>query len=375
MEGVVMRYIVKDSQAGFVLKNGVFLKMGTSGVYYFPKAFGYEVEIEEMSGELDYLEVPYQVLVKDKSFAEATVHMEIPDGSLGFLYVNGKLTSFANRKEYTFWNVYDKYEIKTVSMVETVMGKEVTKQMLALVPSKYYKEIQIGEGETCLLYYDNVMQQQLSKGVYRFWMYSHSVTGKVFDMRQKELDIVGQEILTKDKIGIRMNVACLYRIRDAVEFAKRISDLKGQLYSAVQLAIREMVGNYKLDEILEAKEQISGEIYETLKRREGIFCVEFLSAGIKDIILPGEIRQIMNSVLVAEKTAQANVISRREEVASTRSLLNTAKLMDENRTLYRLKELEYLERICERVGEISVNGNAGIMEQLGKLAGTRQEAS
>ena len=122
MEGVVMRYIVKDSQAGFVLKNGVFLKMVTSGVYYFPKAFGYEVEIEEMSGELDYLEVPYQVLVKDKSFAEATVHMEIPDGSLGFLYVNGKLTSFANRKEYTFWNVYDKYEIKTVSMEETVMS-------------------------------------------------------------------------------------------------------------------------------------------------------------------------------------------------------------------------------------------------------------
>lgn len=80
----------------------------------------------------------------------------------------------------------------------------------------------------------------------------------------------------------------------------------------------------------------------------------------------------MNSVLVAEKTAQANVISRREEVASTRSLLNTAKLMDENKTLYKLKELEYLERICDRVGEISVNGNSGLVEQLGQLIGNRQ---
>ena len=99
--------------------------------------------------------------------------------------------------------------------------------------------------------------------------------------------------------------------------------------------------------------------------------MEILAAGIRDIILPGEIRDIMNSVLVAEKNAQANVIARREEVASTRSLLNTAKLMDENKTLYRLKELEYMERICDKVGEISVGGNAGLVEQLSALMGAR----
>ena len=145
------------------------------------------------------------------------------------------------------------------------------------------------------------MQNQLSKGVYHFWNYTHNITCNVLDMKQKELDIVGQEILTRDKIGIRMNVACIYKIRDAVEFAATITDLKGQLYSAVQLAIREIVGNYKLDEILELKEQISKEIYGVLKEREAMFCVTFLNAGIKDIILPGEIREIMNSVLVAEK--------------------------------------------------------------------------
>ena len=75
-------------------------------------------------------------------------------------------------------------------------------------------------------------------------------------------------------------------------------------------------------------------------------------------------REIMNTVLIAEKRAQANVITRREEVASTRSLLNTAKLLDENKTLYRLKELEYLERICENVGNITLNGNSDILTQL-----------
>ncbi len=364
-----MKYIVKDNQAGFVLKNGVFQKMITSGTYHFSRTLGYQIEIEEMEGEVDYLDVPYQVLAKDPAFLASTVHMEIPDGAAGFLFINGKLTSFADRKEYTFWNVFEKREIKTVSMEETAMGPEVTKQMLAMIPRNLYTVISVGEGETGLVYYDNMLQDQLSRGVYRFWNYIHEVTYQVFDMRQRELDIVGQEILTRDKIGIRMNVACMYKIKDAVEFAAAVSDMKGQLYSAVQLVIREIVGNYKLDEILEKKEQISREIYHALQEKEEMFCITFLAAGIKDIILPGEIREIMNSVLVAEKTAQANVISRREEVASTRSLLNTARLMDENQTLYKLKELEYLERICEKVGEISVNGNMGIVEQLGKMIG------
>jgi regulator of protease activity HflC (stomatin/prohibitin superfamily) len=110
--------------------------------------------------------------------------------------------------------------------------------------------------------------------------------------------------------------------------------------------------------------------FDSLKKKEKDFCIEILDVGIKDIILPGEIRDIMNTVLVAEKIAQANVISRREEVASTRSLLNTAKLMEDNKTLYKLKELEYLERICDKVGEISVTGNGGLIEQLGKLMET-----
>jgi hypothetical protein len=101
--------------------------------------------------------------------------------------------------------------------------------------------------------------------------------------------------------------------------------------------------------------------------------VEFLNAGVKDIILPGEIKDILNTVLIAEKKAQANVITRREETASTRSLMNTAKLMDENQTLYRLKELEFLEKICEKIGNISLTGGGGLLEQLNALLAARKD--
>ena len=131
-----------------------------------------------------------------------------------------------------------------------------------------------------------------------------------------------------------------------------------------QLVLREYIGNYKMEELLENKEEIGMYVFEQLKQRAASLYIDITDAGIKDIILPGDMREIMNTVLIAEKRAQANVITRREEVASTRSLLNTAKLLDENKTLYRLKELEYLERICENVGNITLNGNSDILIQL-----------
>lgn len=124
--------------------------------------------------------------------------------------------------------------------------------------------------------------------------------------------------------------------------------------------------------ILLEKEKISKDILSYLKSYESKYFVSFEDAGIKDIILPGEIKDILNTVLIAEKQAQANVITRREETASTRSLLNTAKLMEENDVLYRLKELEMLERIFDKVGNINVDGG-NFIESLENIVGTRRK--
>lgn len=78
--------------------------------------------------------------------------------------------------------------------------------------------------------------------------------------------------------------------------------------------------------------------------------VTALNCGIRDVILTGEMKDIMNQGLVAQKKVQANVIARREETASTRSLLNTAKLIEENDMLYKLKEMEYVEKITDKIG-------------------------
>jgi regulator of protease activity HflC (stomatin/prohibitin superfamily) len=96
--------------------------------------------------------------------------------------------------------------------------------------------------------------------------------------------------------------------------------------------------------------------------------IEVTELGVKDVILPGEIRELVNKVVEAERTAKANLIRRQEETAATRSLLNTAKLMEDNPLLLRLKELESLERLVEKVGRIDLHaGDQGLDALLSDL--------
>ena len=124
---------------------------------------------------------------------------------------------------------------------------------------------------------------------------------------------------------------------------------------------------FNFDELLDKKESIAPFVLESVKAKAEVLGVEVNSFGIRDIILPGDVKEIMNQVLVAEKKAQANTIMRREETASTRSLLNTAKLMEDNAMLWKLKEMEYVEKIADKISNISVSGNGVLIEQLKEI--------
>ncbi len=150
-------------------------------------------------------------------------------------------------------------------------------------------------------------------------------------------------------------------------------DVDKQLYTLIQLALRENVGRLTLDELLAEKETISGQVLETITAKAAQLGIEVSECGIRDIILPGEIREIMNRVLVAQKKAEANMITRREETASTRSLLNTAKLMEDNAMLWKMKEMEYVEKIAEKINNISISGSDRVVDQLKQIFTTGRQ--
>ena len=170
------------------------------------------------------------------------------------------------------------------------------------------------------------------------------------------MEIQGQEILTKDKVTLRVNLVASYRITDPVTARGTLDKFAEYLYRELQFGLRKAFATRTLDGLLETKGQLDQAIHDHVREQALIHGITVTGVGVKDLILPGDMRELLNQVVEAEKVAQANVIKRREETAATRSLLNTAKLMDENPTLLRLKELEALEKVAEKVDRLTVFG-------------------
>jgi regulator of protease activity HflC (stomatin/prohibitin superfamily) len=164
-----------------------------------------------------------------------------------------------------------------------------------------------------------------------------------------------------------VNAWAKYKVVDIEKALLQNMEFGKQLYIVLQLALREYVAGYGFDELLEKKESITPFVLQSVKENADALGVEVSGFGIRDIILPGDVKEIMNQVLVAEKKAQANIIMRREETASTRSLMNTAKLMEDNPMLFKLKEMEYVEKIAEKINSISVNGSGVLIDQLKQI--------
>jgi len=366
-----MKFIINESERGYLFKNGCFVKLLAPGKYTYLSFLGFTVTTVKAEGLVNTAGIDLTVLMGDKNFADSIAYINVPDNKLALHYIDERMITVLPRGEFAFWDLYKKHSFELIDISNPEVPVSFDLKKFNYIPTKFYSKIEVNEGEKALLYFNGKFTKELSSGVYFFWNNLIKITYQTLDMRIQQLDITGQEILTTDKVALRINFVCNYKICDAVKLISEIKDYKNQIYMLTQLALREYIGKYKFDELLEQKENIADYVLEKLKEKQSSYHIEFSSAGIKDIILPGEIRDIMNTVLIAEKTAQANVISRREEVASTRSLLNTAKLMDENQTLYKLKELEYLERICDKVGSISISGGNNLLEQLNNLLGQK----
>lgn len=359
------KIIINDQQKGLLLKNGKFVKLLGAGKHYL--FGGSQVELLSLEGVLSPGSCSLGTLLENPDIARQTAVAEVGDQQLALHYVDGKFSQVLSKGKYAFWTVLHSHSFRMVDLSSPEVGEEVPAYIFPLLNPNLYHKIEVAEYQKACLYLNQKFARILEPGTYYFWKTETRVEVGYVDTRLTQMQITGQEILTRDKVSLRINFVCNYRITDCVKVLMEIDDDQEQLYAAAQLALREFVGRYKLDEILECKEEVSTAVLEQLREKCGAFFVEIADGGIKDIILPGEIRDIMNTVLVAEKRAQANVITRREEVASTRSLLNTAKLMEENQTLYRLKELEYIERICANVGNINLGSSGDLLAQLGEL--------
>lgn len=231
-----------------------------------------------------------------------------------------------------------------------------------------FKRITVPEDHVALLKINGKFDRVLATGDYGFWHLHNSIDSVMLDLRVQSKDINGQEILTRDRVSLRINLSVDFRIVDAHKVAQELPDYQEYIHRVMQLRLREAIGARTLDELLADKEGLNGVMAEVATERLRGFGIALLDVGLKDIILPGDMKTILNQVVEAQKEAEANLIRRREETQAMRSLHNTAKLMENNAVLLRLKELESLERITSRISSLNVYGGLeGVMTDLVRL--------
>ncbi|WP_203294991.1 slipin family protein [Maricaulis parjimensis] len=271
-----------------------------------------------------------------------------------------------------FWTVMHDISVEMIELAEADRLDPRLADRWAIAAGHAITKTTVGTREAGLLYVDGELREQLAPGRHAFWAADRAVRMEVVDLRETALDVVAQEVLTKDRVTIRLNLTAFTRVTDPMVRATRLSDADGHVYKLIQFAAREAVAGRTLDVLLRDRVEIDREITDHVRERLAETGMAVSDLRIKDVILPGDMREMLNKVVEAEKAAEANLIRRREETAATRSLLNTARLMDDHPGLMRLKELEALERLTEKVGRIDVHQTsegAGLPALLDTLMG------
>lgn len=362
------RVVVRKHERGLLLRYGDFDRILRHGTYWLYEG------LDTMTVELFTLVQPAfthrladYLMAKEPAVVAAEFgHVVLGEDQVGLRTENGVLVEIlppATRRLYWKDGLVD----VAVEKIDLGVSPEVP---AALMPRLFLSEGQAGaiaglagvrlsvvpDYGVGVLWVNGRIDHVLPPGRHAFWRFNRDVDVQATDLRLQTMEVSGEEILTREKVALRINLAATWRLTDIVKVVAYLAAPSDQLYRELQFGLRAAVGTRTLDELLENKQVIDEIVVARVRERLSAYGVTIESAGVKDIVLPGEMKTILAQVVEAGKSAEANVIRRREETAATRSLLNTAKVMEDNPVALRLKELETLERVAERIDRISVFG-------------------
>lgn len=392
-------YDIADNQIGLLYRCQRFEKILMPGRYREFSANGaLELKIHDVTGL--YFQDDNAKFLLNK-YAEILTpyisHYEMTDNQVGLVFRDGHLVDLLEPGRFVAFFSGDEMEnteqvsVKVIDISESyqidsrylnLLGRGAntimqtgSEKIHTLAQAVSYIEVR---NEFCaLLIVNGKYERLLPPGQYGFWKYNRAIEVQMIDLRLQSLEVSGQEILTRDRVSLRINLSASYCIVDAEKAALKLNGMNDFIYREMQLRLREAVGTQTLDALLENKDSLNECIENSISTRLMEYGIEVQSVGVKDIILPGDMKAILNKVVEAQKEAEANLIKRREETQAMRSLHNTAKVMENNAVLLRLKELETLEKISARINNISVYGGLdGLMNDLVKIpSATRQSGT
>ena len=374
-----IRTVISPTERGLMIRDKAIVDILSPGVYWHVPVLG-DSRIEVVSivdAQSRYPHIETLIKTNPELAAKHFTIADLSDNEAGVVYQDNKLVDLlAPGSVVMYWKglvdiVVNRIDTSQIIEVETQLAQAIGRtgklaKRAAEIGAVLGVDVQ--QKAVGFLYESGVRIATLDPGYYLYWKFKRKLTARVMNTQMILTEVSGQEILTKDRVSLRLNLSAIYKIADPATAEDSLGDIDEYVYRELQLALRRAVGSQTLDQLLADKTALDQTIAADVSNRLNAVGIELNSVGVKDVILPGEMKDILNQVVAAEKTAQANNIRRREETAATRSLLNTAKLMAENPVLVRLKELEALEKVTTQVDRITVFGGMdGVMKDLVKI--------
>ncbi len=329
-----------------VLKNGVPVRVLGPGKH---RLWGGGLSFMRLDVTALVFDLPAEVraILSTDTFEAAT----IGPSQRAILYRNEKPEVFLGPGIHHFWTVDPGVSLRVMSIDEDV--PELTDDELALIPNREMCAETIQQYQRGLLYVQGRFVKLLDAGRYAMWSTANAkVAIQVLDTRLRQATIAGQDLMTRDKVTLRLTLTAEYTPSDAEALVHAVADVEASIYLIVQLAARDYVAGVTLDELLEGRDAMAQYLFANTVGRARELGVEVHRVGVKDIVLPGEMKLLLNRVIEAEKEAAAKVIHRRDEVAASRTMANAAKVMAENPMIFKLKQLEALVQIAGGIDEV-----------------------
>jgi regulator of protease activity HflC (stomatin/prohibitin superfamily) len=315
------------------------------------------------------------LLVEKPTLREQLEVINLDSMQRAIVWKDGRVLSILGPGLHAFWKTPAKLAIEIFDIAQEVRFAHPRMQAILQAPeaTKFLDGVAVSDHEQVLLYKDGVLIDRLGQGLHVFWKGNGRVAWKSVDLREQTADVAGQEIITADKVTLRVNLVVTFLVADALRAVTSSTDYTQALYREAQLVLRAAVGAKTLDALLTDKESVGAEVRHALTQRAAELGISVKSVGLRDIVLPGDMKTLLNQVIAATKEAEANLIRRREETAAARSQANTARLLAENPLLVRLKELEMLKDVLSGTNTTFVLGPSDLSGQLRSLVATKAQ--
>ena len=357
---------IKNHEIGLKFVKGDFREVLGPGQYWIWTAKT-SIEIYSLL-EPHFVHKLKEVLAKEPALQDRMLVIDLAEHQRALVWRDGRLGWFLNAGLHLFWKGPIRLEVETFEIDDEPF--EHSKLENILTHPNYgilFHKFEVAAFQKGILVKGGRFLRLLDEGRYVFWKQSSPMTIQVEDLREQILDVAGQEIMTADKVTLRLNLVVTYQVQDCLKAALAALDVGQSLYRESQLALRAAVGTRTLDALLADKEAVGGEIRETLKARSAELGLSLRGVGVRDIVLPGDMKDLLNQVTEASKRAEANLIKRREETAAARSQANTAKILNENPILLRLKELETIQEVLSGAKTTFIFGSGGLQQGFREL--------